>query len=86
MTWSFASRKMTDVEADNIWRDYSDAIDADNIYIGMARDHDTLEEIGVVIALKVRIDGRQDFQVHAVMPPDQAVEVADAIHAAVRDI
>lgn len=74
------------LKADNIWREYSDAIDADNIYVGMARDHDTLEEIGVVIALRVRIKGQPDFQVHATMPPDQAIEVADAIHAAVRDI
>lgn len=72
--------------ADETWREYSDAIDADNIYIGMARDHDTLEQLGVVIALKVKIKGRPDFQVHATMPPDQAIEVADAIHAAVRDI
>lgn len=74
------------MEADSTWREYTDSIDADNIYVGMARDHDTLEEIGVVIALKVRINGRPDFQVHATMPPDQAIEVADAIHAAVRDI
>lgn len=73
-------------QADDEWRTYSDSVDADNIYIGMARDHDTLEELGVVIALKVNIGGRKPFQVHATMPPDQAMEVADAIHAAVRDI
>ena len=73
------------MQADGVWRMDEDYIDADNIFIGMARDHDTLEEIGVVIALKVTINGKE-LHVNATMPPDQALEVSDAINVAVQDM
>ena len=63
------------------------SIYADNISVGLARDGESLDELGVIIALSVTISGRSyPFQMSAVMPSDQAVQVADSIHAAVRDI
>lgn len=74
-----------DMQADQLWRE-DDTIRADKVFVGTARDHDTLEELGVVvIALTVKTKARP-LQVSALIPAWQAMEVADAIHAAVRDI
>lgn len=70
---------------DSVWRQ-DDGLRAEKVYVGLARDQKTLEGLGVVIALGVKDFKGGLVSVTAAIPPDQAMEIADAIHAAVRDI
>lgn len=73
------------MDARGNWQD-DDSIPADQIYVGLARDHDTQETIGVMIALKIKDFNGNAISVSATMPAEQATGVADAIAVAAMDL
>lgn len=72
------------LRADSQWRE-DDTIRADKVFVGMARDHETRDGLGVVIALSVASDSQQ-VQVSAVMSVEDALGLADAIRLTVMDM